>query len=87
MNTGEVVYVLGALLAVVVVGLLALGWLAIDAGGRWSVFYRDLTLVLMGGGFSLLVFGIRAGNRALLSLAFCGPNRWTLPKPLWNHVV
>lgn len=98
MSTGEVVYVLGALLAVIgicslpmlgslrragpqyraalvrqlrigwgvaaaAIGWLALGWLAIESGGRWFGVYRDFTLVLMGAFVPLLAVGIRAGNR------------------------
>ena len=50
--------------AALVVGWLALGWLAIEAGGRWFGTYRDFTLVLMGAFFPLLFIGIRAGKRA-----------------------
>jgi hypothetical protein len=55
---------LGWALAVALVGWLALGWFAIEAGGRWLGTYHDLTLVLMGSFFPLLVVGIKAGKRA-----------------------
>ncbi|QJW93789.1 hypothetical protein [Frigoriglobus tundricola] len=54
----------GWVLAVALGGWLALGWFAIEAGGRWLGTYRDLTLVLMCAFFPLLVVGIRAGKRA-----------------------
>src|SRR3954452_6264734 len=50
--------------AAVVFAWLALGWFAIEAGGRWFGPYRDFTLVLMGAAFPLLVLGIRVGNRS-----------------------
>jgi hypothetical protein len=99
MSTGEAMYVVGALVAVMgicsvpllvslrgagpryrvalirqlgvgwavgalLVGWLALGWFALEADGRWLRLYREVTLVLMGAFFPLLVIGIRAGNRA-----------------------
>jgi hypothetical protein len=51
--------------ATIVVCWLALGWFALDAGGRWFGTYRDFTLILMGMGFALLPFAIRSGNQTL----------------------
>jgi hypothetical protein len=50
--------------AALAAGWLALGWFAIEGGGRWFGPYREATLVLMGAFFPLLVLGIRAGNRS-----------------------
>ena len=51
-------------IAALVGAWLVIGWYVL-AGGRWFGLYRDLSLLLMGAGFALLPFGIRAGNRAL----------------------
>lgn len=58
----------GWLIALGVVGWMALGLYGLTAGPRWFPFYRDLTLVLMGAGFALLPVAIRAGNRRLATL-------------------
>lgn len=50
-------------IAAAAVGWLALGWSAVEAGGRWFHTYRDLTLVLMGAFVPLLFAGIRHANR------------------------
>lgn len=55
---------IGWAIAAAVFGWLALGWFAIEVGGRWFGTYRDFTLVLMGAAFPLLFLGIRASNRS-----------------------
>lgn len=52
-------------IAALVGAWMVLGWYALAVGGQWFSLYRDLTLVLMGAGFALLPFGIRAGTRRL----------------------